>query len=494
MKKAAAYVRVSSKDQEREGFSIPAQKRLLGEYAARNALTVVKTFEEVETAKGTGRTQFRELVEFLKKAQDCRDLLVEKTDRLYRNFKDYVELDPGEFDLRLHFVKEGIVLDKDSRSHEKFIHGIKVLMAKNYIDNLSEEVKKGQTEKARLGTWPSWAPLGYLNKLDDHTIVPDPQRAPLIKRAFEFAASGQYSLSRLKRTLYEHGLYSKRAGKELGKQSMSRVLKNPIYYGVFSWNGKLYNGKHEPLISKQLFDRVQEAMEFVQKPKLTKHNFPYAGLLACGHCGCAVTAEKKWKKSGREYVYYHCTNGKRICKNVVYLREEAIEESFAAALKSVRLTPEIVEWTREALLESAKDERDFHESAIKNRRRRYQKLDEYISQAYEDKLEGSIEPDLWKRKTTVWRKEQESILRQISAHKNSDTKYLLEGVKLMELASRASELFRKMSPDEKRETISLVLSNPQVVNGSIRFSYKMPFPLFTNVTNLENWRGKSRRA
>jgi DNA invertase Pin-like site-specific DNA recombinase len=85
-----------------------------------------------------------------------RHLLVEKTDRLYRNIKDWVTLDG--FDIELHLVKEGTILSRDSRSSEKFMHGIKVLMAKNYVDNLSEEARKGMLEKAKQGIWPSQAP------------------------------------------------------------------------------------------------------------------------------------------------------------------------------------------------------------------------------------------------------------------------------------------------------------------------------------------------
>ncbi len=141
--RAVAYARVSSKEQEREGFSIPAQKKLLEEYAKKDGFKVVRVFEEAETAKSSGRKQFSELVKFLKDNPDVKHLLVEKTDRLYRNFNDYVELDFEALDLKIHLVKENEVLSKDSRSHQKFIHGIKLLMAKNYIDNLSEEVKKG---------------------------------------------------------------------------------------------------------------------------------------------------------------------------------------------------------------------------------------------------------------------------------------------------------------------------------------------------------------
>ena len=155
--KAVSYARVSSKEQEKEGFSIPAQDRLLSDYASEGGFEIVQRFVDVETAKRAGRPQFIEMLRFLRKNPKCRVLLCEKTDRLYRNFKDYVSID--EIDgLEVHLVKEGVVLSRDSRSSEKFMHGIKVLMAKNYIDNLSEETRKGMTEKASQGIWPSYAP------------------------------------------------------------------------------------------------------------------------------------------------------------------------------------------------------------------------------------------------------------------------------------------------------------------------------------------------
>jgi site-specific DNA recombinase len=162
-RKAAIYARVSSKEQEKEGFSIPAQLKLLTSYAAEKDFTVVQQYVDVETAKKAGRTGFTAMVDFFKgeskaktTSNPCRVLLVEKTDRLYRNLKDWITLD--ELDLEIHFAKENVVFSRDSRSSEKFIHGIKVLMAKNYIDNLSEETKKGMLEKAEQGIYPSFAP------------------------------------------------------------------------------------------------------------------------------------------------------------------------------------------------------------------------------------------------------------------------------------------------------------------------------------------------
>ncbi len=151
------YARVSSKDQEKEGFSIPAQLRLLRDYATNKGFVIAQEFTDVETAKASGRTNFNEMLLYLKKHQTkCRTILVEKTDRLYRNIKDYATVD--EFDVEVHFVKENEIISRSSRSNEQFVHGIKVLMARNYSQNLGEETVKGMTEKACAGIYPSCAP------------------------------------------------------------------------------------------------------------------------------------------------------------------------------------------------------------------------------------------------------------------------------------------------------------------------------------------------
>jgi len=147
MIKAVTYSRVSSKEQEKTGYSIPAQLELLRNYAAENKIKIIKEFKDSETGKRTGRTDFNLMLQFISD-NDIKVIIVEKTDRLYRNFKDYVTID--DLDVEVHLVKENQILSKNSRSHEKFIHGIKVLMAKNYIDNLSEEIKKGQRFKKIL--------------------------------------------------------------------------------------------------------------------------------------------------------------------------------------------------------------------------------------------------------------------------------------------------------------------------------------------------------
>lgn len=176
MRQAVLYARVLSKDQEREGFSIPAQLKFLREYAQTHELNVLHEFVDVETAKATGRKQFGEMVRFLRDQKTCRVVLVEKTDRLYRNFCDCVTLE--DLDIEIHLPKEGQVISKDSKSQAKLVHGIQLVVARNYIENLRDEVRKGMREKAAQGIYPSRPPLGYRNNKLLRTIEVDPLKRP----------------------------------------------------------------------------------------------------------------------------------------------------------------------------------------------------------------------------------------------------------------------------------------------------------------------------
>src|SRR6202163_4324687 len=217
MKEAVIYARVSSKDQEREGYSIPAQRKTLMEYAPKNDFKVIREFVDVETAKCAGREQFGEMVAFLRNNPQCRTVIVEKTDRLYRNFRDYLTLE--DLGVEIHLAKEGQIINKDSKSQAKFMHGIQVLMARNYIDNLREEVCKGMREKAEQGIYPSRPPKGYRNNKEGRTIEVDPEKAPIARRIFELYATGTHSLSSLRRALLtEFGI-------RMAKSYLERLLK-----------------------------------------------------------------------------------------------------------------------------------------------------------------------------------------------------------------------------------------------------------------------------
>ncbi len=470
---AVIYARVSSKDQEREGFSIPAQLDLLRTYAGANGFMLLQEFVDVETAKQSGRTGFGQMIALLRKNKNCHNVLVEKTDRLYRNLKDWVTID--ELGLAIHFVKENVVLSPDSRSSEKFMHGIKVLMAKNYIDNLSEEVRKGLYQKARSGTWPSFAPLGYLNvdgSDGKKTIVPDPKLAAAIVRMFERYATGQYSLKEIGKLARADGLVYRKSGTPVPNSTIHKILRKRTYTGDYNYNGVSYHGTYEPLISRELWEQVQAVLDgrHRKRPKKRMHEFAFSGLITCGHCGCALVGEIK---KGR-YVYYHCTGYRQRCPEP-YTREEVLESRFTDLLKKISFGDDVLTWVTEALRESHKDEKQFHDEAIAKLQREHKRLQDRIDAMYLDKLDGRVSAEFFDAKAAEWRSEQCRLMRDIQAHQTANQNYIEEGIKILELAQRAHQLFETQSPAEKRRLLNFVVSNCTWKDGQLHAQYRQPF-------------------
>ena len=388
-----------------------------------------------------------------------------------------------ELDLEIHLVKEGEVLSKDSKSHQKFIHGIKVLMAKNYIDNLAEETRKGMLEKAQQGLYPSTAPRGYVNNPKTKTIELDQEKASLIRKMFELYATGNYSLKRLTDLMYEEGFKS-RGGSKIGKSSIEGLLKNPIYYGSFVWRGKLYQGTHEPIITKEIFDATQRAFAAHNKPKYTKKRLPFAGLLTCGICGCSITGEKQKGK----YIYYRCTGYKGKCGNG-YIRQEELEEKLAEVVKKIHIDEDVVELVKGALMESHRDEKEYHEQQINRLNREYLTLQKRIDRMYVDKLDGRISLEFYQEHLDKWRAEQDRILEKTKTHQNANVNYLERGQNILELANKGYPLYLRQAPEEKRKLLGYILLNCTLVNGTLCPTYRKPFDIFAKGLTRTNWRG-----
>ena len=473
------YVRVSSKEQEKEGFSIPAQKKLLREYAIANGIVITKEFVDVETAKNSGRTAFSEMMSYLRQhGHTTRIILVEKTDRLYRNLKDWVTLD--DLQMEIHLAKENVVISSESRSSEKFMHGIKVLMAKNYIDNLSEETRKGMTEKASQGIWPSCAPVGYLNVLAENGkrgVVVDPERGPIVTRCFELYSTGDYSLSQLAKWARTTGFTFRKSGRPLNKATIHVMLHNRIYTGDFDWDGRTYKGLHRPLVSFDQWERVQDILSgrFGSRHRVVKHDFPFTGLVRCGHCNCALVAELKKGK----YVYYHCTGQRGRCDEP-YVRQEVLEQHFANLLKGISLSSEVLGWAKQALHQSHTDEQDFHSEAVDRLEAEHARLQSRLDGMYMDKLDGRISAEFYDRHATEWRAEQVRLLSRIEDHQATNKNYMDEGINLLELVSEAHSLFEKQEGHEKRRLLRFVLSNCTWKGGELQPTYRQPFDMIAH--------------
>ena len=481
LREAVLYARVSSKDQEREGFSIPAQQALLRAYAAEHGFAVVEEFTDVETAKRAGRTNFGRMLTYLRRRPTCRVVLVEKTDRLYRNLKDWVAID--EFDgLEIHLVKEGAVLSDDSRSSEKFIHGIKVLMAKNYIDNLSEETKKGMVEKARQGIWPSRAPLGYRNvqRADGKRIIePDPDVAPLVTRIFEWYATGEYSLKALTKKAKDEGMVFRKSRKPLPRTSLHQILQNPLYIGEFEWDGLRYEGIHDALVSHELFDRVQELLHgrATNSRREQKRDFAFSGLVSCA--ACHDEGERRLLIGSlikKTYTYYHCERCKSLGR-AKYHREADIDAGVVASLRSLRLDEEVMGWLVTGLRSSMVVEKADNAAAIARLQAQYDKLQRRIDQAYEDRLDGRIDAAFFDRKAREWRDEQADVRRKMAAHEAADQGYMEAGIALLELAQRAVLLYELQSGPEKRRLLGFCYLNSLWDGERLRVEWRQPFEM-----------------
>jgi DNA invertase Pin-like site-specific DNA recombinase len=477
---AVMYVRVSSKEQE-QGFSIPAQRQLLTEYADREGLHVLQEFEDVETAKRAGRTSFGEMVAFLRQTSPpCRILLVEKTDRLYRNIKDWVTID--DLGIEVHFVKEGVVLSDDSRSSEKFMHGIKVLMAKNYIDNLGEEVRKGMIEKARQGHWPSFAPIGYVNSPVTRRIEPDPERAPMIAQLFEWYASGESSLKELTRKAAAAGLTNRSSGRPLARSKLHQLLQNPIYCGDFQWLGQSYQGQHKPLISRELYQRVQDVFTAANHPRHTKQGHAFAGMVTCGRCGCAFTAEIK---KGR-YVYYHCTGHRGACGNT-YVREEELIRQFGEILKQVRVPTELAGKLATILRESQSDKEKFVRTAMLRLQQQQMLLRSKLDRAYDDRLSRQIPEELWSTKSAELQEELRRVRAEMERHEHASEAYEATGLQILELAQTAYSSYVTENPHEQARLVKTLVSNCSFDRGSLSPTYVKPFDVFAKGAETGDW-------
>lgn len=471
--KAVLYARVSSVEQKKEGYSIPAQIELLKEYAVKNNITIVQEFTDSETAKHAGRTNFNAMVSFLKKNKDIKIILVEKTDRLYRNFKDYVLIDESEYEI--HLVKEGTILSENSKSHEKFIHGIKVLMAKNFIDNLSEEVKKGLRQKAEQGYYPSKPPYGY-KKIDKKFSIIDPETAPFMKRAFELYAEGDKSLESVIDILENEGFVYRQDFKRIGKGQLEHLLKNIFYMGSFKYNGQVYSGLHEPLVSRLLFEKVQEAFKKDNKPLYrNEHDFIFANFIKCADCGCSISAEIKKEK----YIYYRCSwgKGKANCSQHKYFKQEELEKQFDEVVKRISIIEEHKNWIIEALKLSFEDEKQYNEERITSLQSQAQKLRDRLSKLYIDKLDGIVSNEFWFEKNNEWKNQLETIETLLSAHKETSMKYLNEGIKTLELCTNAYRLYSNQNAQEKLNLLKILLQNCTLKDGKLDYTYKKPFDI-----------------
>lgn len=326
-RRAVIYLRVSTNaqaetDLDSEGLSIKAQRQECRAKAQTLDAVVVEEYIDIgESARSSDREQLQRMLERLSTRQDVDYVIVHKIDRLARNRLDDVSITMAiqKSGARLVSCSENI----DETPQGRFMHAIMAGVAELYSANLATEALKGMRQKAKMGGTPGTAPIGYLNvikPIDGHnvrTIEVDQERSPHVCWAFEAYATGEWSLSRLSDELAERGMRFRPLGKGRGNKPLSRsqvhrMLRNPYYVGIVTFEGVQFAGRHEALISLELFDQVQRVLDEkrLAGERPIRHTHYLKGTLFCGLCGSRLGISHN-KGNGGTYGYFYCLNRQR---------------------------------------------------------------------------------------------------------------------------------------------------------------------------------------
>ena len=282
MPKYFLYARKSTdEDSGKQIHSIEDQIALVTEYCQKEGLEIVQVFTESQTSKVPGRPVFDQMLNQLKD-REVTGIVSWHPDRLARN-----SVDGGRI---IYLLDQGILQHLkfptfwfENTTQGKFMLSLSFSQAKYYVDSLSENVTRGMTQKAKRGEFPGMAPLGYLNDKNLRRVVPDPKKAPVIKKAIKLFSAGSMSLLTLAHWLKNNGVANKQ-GRRLWTSQTHRLITSPFYYGAFLWNGELYPGNHQPLINKSTYDKNQVILKKSVYGKAGKNikQFVFKGLIKCG--------------------------------------------------------------------------------------------------------------------------------------------------------------------------------------------------------------------
>jgi len=340
------YARKSTESDEKQVMSIDSQIKEMIDLAKKENLEIVDIRKESHSAKDSGqRPVYNQIIEDIKKGL-FNAIITWAPDRLSRNAGDLgalVDLMDQKLLIEIRTYGQKFI----NSPNEKFLLTILGAQGKLENDQKGVNVQRGLRAKCQQGLWPAMAPTGYLNeKRTDRKgyVLIDPKRAPVIKQMFEKVVNEQLSGRKVCRWLKDDLNFKTKNGKHLSLANIYRLLKTTFYYGMFEYpreSGNFYTGRHTPIISKDLFDKVQQQLSIESHIRENNKEFAFTKLLKCGLCGSGITADEKFKKlkdgSTKRYVYYGCTRSKNLYCKCGYIREEELINQFIKIINRVNL-------------------------------------------------------------------------------------------------------------------------------------------------------------
>ena len=483
--KYVIYARKSTESEDRQALSIQSQIFEMKEVAKREHLKIVDVLQESKSAKQPGRPIFNEMVEKFKSGK-YEGILCWKIDRLARN-----SLDAGmvQWLLEKGTIKQIKTFERDYNPSDNVVMAsIEFSMANQYVRDLSKNVKRGQAEKIRRGEYPATPPVGYLIDYKTKKIYMDEDKWHHIKKAFRLYATGNYSIPKLAEKLSAEGFRS-RNGRPVHGSGIYQILNNPIYYGYFRWNDQIYKGIHTPMISKDLFDAVQDVFH-PRKHTVERdiHNFVFRGHLTCGECGLKITAETK-----KGHTYYRCTKSKGADKcSQKYLREEDLIKEIDIHLAKLKIDEGLLD----LMIESAKVDSQSEWNDIRELEKKHQSLldnNKFRQDSLVDKfINNAIPEDHYNRKLAELRNEEATFEDNLRSTKDNFHNVFEKIEIAATFAKHAKKVFMDGDAETKKEVVAIISSNITIKNKKINeFLLAEPFAsLIEDVKKTKSLRKK----
>ena len=466
------YARKSTDVEDKQVLSIEAQLQELRDYAKRENLNIASEYIEKQSAKIPGRPVFNKMLSLIERG-DADSILAWHPDRLARN-----SIDGGKI---IYLLDTGKLASLkfptfwcDSTSQGKFMLNMAFGQSKYYVDSLSENTKRGLRQKVRRGEYPGLSPVGYINDSRTKSIVIDKKTAPVIKQAFEMYAQGNQTLDTIGMFLAQHQLLTKH-GKKIHRTRASFILSNPFYYGHFRYAGEVYEGKHEPLVAKQLFDKVQEVMKERGRPNMKKGYEPqaYCGLLSCETCGMMITGEYRIKTqvSGKQhfYTYYHCTKKRRDMKcPEPCIRQEVLDEQISSLLQKVSMPQDWAEYLTNRLEKDKIDSAQSVSALVNENEKRIQDIVVKLQRLLDGYLDQDIDKLVYREEKAKLLSEKKSLEEQILTCEQKQKHWLepmekwIKDAQNIEKIASDTDLFAKKVKAKEIFGSNLLLQNKTV--------------------------------
>lgn len=480
MKQFAALARVSSREQEREGFSLEVQEEALKKYAVQASGEIVKFFKIAETAsKGEERKTFRELIAYAKKNAFALDgLLFYKVDRASRNLFDYVELERLESEYNLPFIS--VSQPTENTPAGRMMRRTLANMASFYTEQQSVDVREGLARRVKEGWFVGKAPYGYRNiRKDGRGVVEvDQGAAANIKRIFQLYAYENMTLDGLVEKINAEGRVFRDSQPKFPRSSIHNILKDRAYIGELEYKGNWYPGKHEPLIDRATWDRVQALLggSVYHATTLT-----YAGqFMTCGHCGHPITGElvKKKRKDGgvNIHVYYRCARYTKKDHPRIRVKEADIEAQVLAIFDKMKVEDASVrDWFRMVLASQTRDAQSDSRAQRAELTRQETLIIQQQDRLLNMRLSEDIDQELFAKKHTELRDRLASIKLQLDVLDRSHDETAELAAKVFELSQTLKEKWLTADYATKRRLLEIVCLNSTLDGVTLCPEMRKPF-------------------